>query len=74
MSLRKAIDAMCKQCVYDPLAGGSWRRQTSECEVVDCALWEYRPLDSRAKSTQKKMFHGVHKEGCQCVVCRRKQA
>ena len=44
MSLRKAIDAKCRDCTYDPLAGlGTWRQQVDACPSNDCSLWPVRP-------------------------------
>ena len=44
-SMRKAIDAKCKECIYDPLSGlGTWRQQTHACPSTDCPLHELRPL------------------------------
>lgn len=43
-SLRKCIEAKCKDCTYDQLAGGSWREQVEQCTVRACPLWEVRPL------------------------------
>ena len=49
-SLRKSINAMCKNCTYDPLCGGgTWRQQTEACNITRCPLWAVRP-----KSTSKK--------------------
>ena len=43
MSLRKAIDAHCKGCIYDPKSGGgTWREQVAQCSVISCALWRVR--------------------------------
>lgn len=43
MSLRKAIDAKCKDCIYDPKSGGgTWREQIAQCSCSDCPLWPYR--------------------------------
>ena len=42
-SLKKAISAHCKNCTYDPCAGGTWREQVEGCTVTSCALWEVRP-------------------------------
>jgi len=45
MSLRKAIDEKCKDCIYDPkCGGGTWREQVAQCSVVACPLWEVRPM------------------------------
>jgi hypothetical protein len=46
-SLRKAIDAKCKDCIYDPLCGGgTWREQVAQCSSVSCPLWVVRPAPS----------------------------
>jgi len=44
MSLRAAIDAKCKDCIYDPKCGGGhWREQVAQCSSIDCPLWPVRP-------------------------------
>lgn len=43
MSLRKAINGKCKDCIYDPLAGGTWLAQVAQCSCIDCPLWPVRP-------------------------------
>jgi len=44
MSLRRAINEKCKDCIYDPLCGGgNWRQQVSACAIKSCPLWPYRP-------------------------------
>lgn len=44
MSLRKAIDAKCKDCIYDPqCGGGTWREQVAQCSSIRCPLWPVRP-------------------------------
>ena len=48
MTRQKAIEAKCKECIYDPLDDGTWRQQVEGCDLVDCSLWEYRPK-SRSK-------------------------
>ena len=46
-SLRKAINAMCKSCIYDSSnGGGTWRQQVEACAVTRCALYEVRPVSS----------------------------
>jgi hypothetical protein len=45
MSRTKAINDKCKDCIYDPLAGGTWREQVESCRSEHtCALWPYRPV------------------------------
>lgn len=51
MSLRAAINAKCKWCIYDPLSGlGNWRQQVTGCTAKTCPLWPVRPLSSSAGS------------------------
>ena len=47
MSLRKAINQMCKSCIYDPLSAGTWRQQVFLCSVKSCPLWEVRAKPTR---------------------------
>lgn len=43
-SLRGAINAYCKWCIFDPKSGGgTWRQQVSACTSRDCPLWPVRP-------------------------------
>ena len=49
MSIRKAINEKCKDCIYDPLAGGTWREQTQACIDTTCALHPYRPLSAKGR-------------------------
>ena len=44
MSLRKAINDKCRECVYDPQAPGNWREQVTWCLVPKCPLYPVRPL------------------------------
>lgn len=44
MSLRAAINAKCKECIYDPIGGrGNWRQQVEACTALSCPLWLVRP-------------------------------
>jgi len=47
MSLRKAINQHCLNCVYDKLAPGKWRQQVTLCSVKSCALYDVRPKPTR---------------------------
>ena len=49
MSLRKAINEKCKDCIYDPLAGGSWLKQVELCTCSDCPLYPVRPITRETK-------------------------
>lgn len=45
MSLRQAINAHCKACIYDPGSGlGNWRQQVEGCTAKSCALFPFRPV------------------------------
>src|SRR5690242_3194581 len=52
LSLRAAIDAMCRGCIYDPGSGnGGWREQVRACSSSNCALHLVRPLPVKATKT-----------------------
>lgn len=43
-SLRSAINAKCRECIYCPLTGtGSWRLQVENCTSISCPLFSVRP-------------------------------
>ena len=50
MSMRKAINDKCKDCIYDPCAPGNWRQQVQACTISTCSLWAYRPKSSAGKA------------------------
>ena len=50
MSIRKAVNEKCKDCIYDPLAGGTWLVQVGNCIDTPCPLHPYRPLPASMKS------------------------
>ncbi len=52
MGLRKAINDMCKACIYDKYAAGNWRQQVSACTSPNCPLFQYRPKSSPIQATQ----------------------
>jgi hypothetical protein len=53
-SLRAAINAMCKSCLYDPGNGnGAWREQVKGCSSSNCALHSVRPLPVKAIKSGK---------------------
>ena len=44
-SMRRAINAKCRECIYDPIGGtGTWRAQVEACTVRDCPLYPLRPV------------------------------
>lgn len=45
LSLRDAINAKCRECIYDPLSGmGTWREQVGGCTSPTCPLYPVRPM------------------------------
>lgn len=53
-SLRRAIDAKCKSCIYDPRSGGgTWRQQVAACTSSNCPLHPVRP-ETEAKRTRRE--------------------
>ena len=49
-SLRTAIDAMCRSCIYDPGNGnGTWREQVQQCSSGNCPLHPVRPISVKAQ-------------------------
>ena len=59
MSLRKAIDKHCKECIYDDLAAGTWRQQVTLCSVESCPLYEVRPKTTHSIPESVLSFYGV---------------
>jgi hypothetical protein len=52
MSLRKAINDKCKECLYDQSGGGgNWRQQVTACTSFSCPLYPHRPV-SRPSPTK----------------------
>jgi hypothetical protein len=48
-SLRAGIDAMCRNCIYDPGARGNWREQVQACSSGNCPLHPLRPISSASR-------------------------
>ena len=49
-SMRKAINEMCKWCIYDDKSGlGTWRQQVGGCTSTECPLYLLRPLPDAKK-------------------------
>lgn len=47
-SLRAAITAKCKSCIYDELSSGTWRKQVEDCtSEKSCPLWPVRPKTTK---------------------------
>ncbi len=44
-----AIDAKCRECIYDPLSAGTWRQQVAACPSANCALHPFRPVPTNCQ-------------------------
>ena len=53
-SLKQAIADKCKDCIYDPLAGGTWRSQVEACRSTKCPLWLVRPITVETLNANRK--------------------
>ncbi len=47
--LRGRLDAKCIECIYDPIANGTWRLQVKECTSWSCPLFPARPISETKK-------------------------
>ena len=47
MSLRKAVNAKCRECTYDPLDVGTAAQQIAVCTDSDCPLHPVRPITTK---------------------------
>lgn len=60
MTRQKAINAKCKDCIYDPkCGGGTWRQQTEACTIKTCALWPYRPKSATRVAGHVRLASGA---------------
>lgn len=53
-SLKKCVEAKCKDCTYDSYTPGSWRQQVELCRVTSCPLWEVRPITMETMLARRK--------------------
>ena len=55
-SMRGAINAMCKTCIYDPKAAGcgTWRQQVEACTSPNCPLFPLRPTSKGEKGIDQQ--------------------
>jgi hypothetical protein len=60
-SLRAAINAKCKSCIYDPDARGNWREQVSGCSSANCPLHAVRPISGAFR--RELQFEGAVDSG-----------
>ena len=53
-TLKQAVKANCKDCIYDPGAGGNFLEQIEACTITSCHLHEHRPITSATKQKLKE--------------------
>ena len=51
-SMRQAINAMCRDCIFDPMDRGNWRQQVEACTTPSCPLFELRPVSRSSAITE----------------------
>ena len=61
-SMRKAINAKCKDCIYDPQGVGTWREQVQKCTSKDCALYPLRPRSASNRVSELATKTGKRKD------------
>lgn len=59
MKLRKPINAMCRQCIHDPLDAGSAAQQIACCTMNDCALHPARPVTPKSIPLRLLVHWGI---------------
>lgn len=57
-SLKKAIEAKCKDCTYDQACPGTWREQVELCRVTRCPLWSVRPITVATTNANRRAKGG----------------
>lgn len=69
MSRTKAINDKCKDCIYDPAVGGTWREQVEACtSQKSCALWPFRPVTTASIAVNRKLKNGSSDEDFSLLV------
>lgn len=53
-SLKAAVNAYCKSCVYDQAEPGTWREQVENCGVTACELYAVRPMTGATINANRK--------------------
>lgn len=54
MTMRKAVEAKCFECIYDPLDTGTKHQQVEDCTSPNCPLYDYRPISGPTKQRLKQ--------------------
>lgn len=56
LTIRQAINANCKECIYDPAEKGNWVEQVEACNITKCAFYEHRKLTAKTKLIQRENY------------------
>ena len=56
LTRQQAINAKCKDCIFDDQVEGTWRQQVERCDITDCGLWHFRP---KSRSKMPNIAHSV---------------
>ncbi len=51
-SLRSAVNAKCRDCIFDRLSAGTWREQVAACVSSNCELHPVRPMPRAVTSPE----------------------
>ena len=46
-SYKDAVEAKCRECIFDPDSSGTWREQVRDCTSPACPLYALRPQPIR---------------------------
>jgi len=58
LSLRAAVNAKCKSCIYDADGGnGTWREQVQACASANCPLHAVRPITVKGQKRDAEARH-----------------
>ena len=59
MSLRKAVNDKCKDCIYDDAAAGTCLQQITLCSSEDCPLFDVRPQSKSRIPDNVLSYYGI---------------
>ncbi len=63
MSLRNAINQMCKFCIHDCYQKGTWRTQVKNCTSKNCPLYPVRPMPRQQTIAQSEIVDSSSEMG-----------
>ncbi len=67
--LRRAVDQMCRSCIFDRRAKGTWRMQVELCTCSTCPLHPVRPrsigqISDRILEDHPRIVREMYEEAC----------